>query len=238
MTATDRHLAWAACLNVRDLGGLRTRDGRLTMRGVLIRASMIGTLTADGKEAMRIHGVRTVVDLRWPAEVEAQPSIFAKGIAYRNTPVDSDRQLALLDHASSGTMARQLATLAQPSSGIRDALHAIAASEPAVVIHCQAGRDRTGIVTALILAAAGVVDEDIESDYCASDVALASEYARLSREQPGETVGIPDAIERRKQVMGGVLRTMREAYGDAAGYLAALGVTPVAGDRLRRMLVD
>jgi protein-tyrosine phosphatase len=237
VTATDRHLAWAACVNIRDFGGLRTHDGRLTRRGVLIRASMIGTLTADGEAAMRVHGVRTVVDLRWPAEVEAQPSIFAKGVTYRNTPVDTDRQLALLDHATAGTMERQLATLAQPPSGIRDALHAIAASEPAVVIHCQAGRDRTGIVTALILAAARVIDEDIEADYCASDAALAPEYARLSREQPGETVGIPDAIERRKRVMGRVLRTLRETYGDAAGYLAALGVTPAAADRLRQMLV-
>jgi protein-tyrosine phosphatase len=237
VTATDRRLAWAACLNIRDFGGLRTHDGRLTKRGVLIRASMIGTLTADGEAAMRVHGVRTVIDLRWPAEVEAQPSIFAKGITYRNTAVDSDRQLALLDHATSGTMATQLATLAQPSSGIRDALHAIAASEPAVVIHCQAGRDRTGIVTALILSVAGVVDADIESDYCASDEALADEYARFTREQPDVAKGIPDAIERRTRVMGDVLRTMREAYGDAAGYFAALGVTPVAGDRLRRMLV-
>jgi protein-tyrosine phosphatase len=237
VTATDRHLAWAACLNIRDFGGLRTHDGRLTKLGVLVRASMIGSLNPEGEEAMRAHGVRTVVDLRWPAEVEAQPSIFAKGIPYRNTPVDSDRQLALLDHASSGTMARQLATLAQPSSGIRDALEAIAWSEPAVVIHCQAGRDRTGIVTALILAAAGVVDEDIDMDYCASDEALADEYARLSREQPGETVGMPGAVERRKRVMGLVLRTMREAYGDARSYLAALGVTPGAANRLRQMLV-
>jgi protein tyrosine/serine phosphatase len=105
------------------------------------------------------------------------------------------------------------------------------------VIHCQAGRDRTGIVTALILAIAGVVDEDIEADYRASDEALASAYERLSREQPGETVGMVDAVERRKQAMGQVLRTIRESYGDAAGYLDALGVTRVAGDRLRRMLI-
>ena len=237
MTAADRHLAWAACLNIRDLGGLRTQDGRLTKHGVLVRASMIGTLTDDGAAAMRSHGVRTVIDLRWPVEVEAQPSMFAKGAAYRNVPVDADRNLALLDHASAGTMRMQLETLTQPSSGIRDAILAVAASDPAVVIHCQAGRDRTGIVTALVLTAAGVVDEDIEADYCASDEALAGEYARLSREQPGETVGMPGAVERRKVLMGQVLRTMREAYGDARSYLAALGVTPVATDRLRWMLV-
>jgi hypothetical protein len=134
-------------------------------------------------------------------------------------------------------MAAQLATLALPSSGIRDALEAIAESDPAVVIHCQAGRDRTGIVTALILAIAGVLDEDIEADYRASDEALAEVYDRLSREQPGETVGMAGAVERRKQVMGNVLRTMRDGYGDAAGYFAALGVAPAAGDRVRRMLV-
>jgi protein-tyrosine phosphatase len=237
VTAADRRLAWAACVNIRDLGGLRTHDGRLTKRGVLIRASMIGSLTPEGAEAMRSYGVRTVVDLRWPVEVEAQPSIFAKGHAYRNVPTDGDRQLALLHHASEGTMAAQLETLARPSSGIRDALHAIAESEAATVIHCQAGRDRTGIVAALILAIAGVVDEDIETDYRASDEALTDEYERLAREQPGESSGGADAIARRRAVMGQVLRTMRAAYGDAAGYFAALGVAPVAGDRLRRLLV-
>ena len=237
MTRVDRHLAWDACLNVRDLGGLLTSDGRTTRHGALVRASMIGSLSEAGSAAVREHGVRSVIDLRWPVEVEAQPSLYAAGVSYRNVPVDTDRRLALLDHTTDDTMPEQLAILTGPASGIRSAIEAIASSEPAVVIHCQAGRDRTGIVVALILAAAGVIDEDIEADYCASDEALASEYERLSREQPSETIGIPDAIERRKRVMGHVLRTIRAEYGDAAAYLGALGVSDAAIARLRTLLV-
>ena len=59
----DRRLAWDACLNVRDLGGL-SLSGATLSRGKLVRSSMIGTLSPAGREAVRAHGIRTVVDLR------------------------------------------------------------------------------------------------------------------------------------------------------------------------------
>lgn len=186
---------------------------------------------------MRSHGVRTVLDLRWAAEVEARPSLYANGLIYRNVPVDNDRRLALLDHVTKDTMADQLAMLAAPESGIGEAIDAIAAAEPAVVIHCQAGRDRTGIVVALLLSAVGVVDEDVTEDYRASDDALAAEYERFAREDPGAAASVHDAIDRRREVMGPVLRAVREEYGGAERYLVAAGASPGSVARLRTMLV-
>jgi protein tyrosine/serine phosphatase len=222
---------------VRDLGDLRTRDGRRTKRGVLVRGSMIGALSPIGATAMRSHGVRTVIDLRWAAEVEAQPSVFANGLVYRNVPVDNDRRLALLDHVTKGTLAEQLAMLARPESGIGEAIDAIAAAEPAVVIHCQAGRDRTGIVVALLLSAIGVVDEDVADDYRASDDALAGEYDRLAKDDASAAAAVTDAIERRRGVMAPVLRAVRQGYGDAERYLIAAGGSPRSIAHLRTMLV-
>jgi protein-tyrosine phosphatase len=198
---------------------------------------MVGTLSPRGSEAVRAHGVRTVIDLRWAAEVEAQPSLYAAGAEYRNVPVDNDRRLALLDHAARGTLADQLAILARPESGIAAAIEAIAAAEPAVVIHCQAGRDRTGIVVALLLAAIGVVDEDVADDYRASDEALAAEYRRFAREKPEEEAAIADAIARRSGAMEAVLAAVRDEYGDAEAYLVAAGASRGTIARLRSMLV-
>src|SRR5919201_3094314 len=132
-------------------------------------------------------------------------------------------------------MAVQLAILARPESGIRDAVEAIAAAEPAVLIHCQAGRDRTGIVIALVLAAIGVVDDDIAADYSASDEALAAEYERFSKEQPDTTASISDAIARRRGLMKPLLRAVRDGYGSAVGYLDSMGVAPASIARLREI---
>src|SRR5688500_13118153 len=62
--ASERHLDWEGCFNVRDLGGLPTRDGRVTRRGAVVRADALDGLTAAGWAALVDHGVRTVVDLR------------------------------------------------------------------------------------------------------------------------------------------------------------------------------
>lgn len=64
----DRHLDWDGCANVRDLGDLRTGDGRVTRRGAVVRADALDRLTAAGWAALRAHSVRTVIDLRNPGE--------------------------------------------------------------------------------------------------------------------------------------------------------------------------
>jgi protein-tyrosine phosphatase len=60
----DRHLQWDGCTNVRDLGGLCSRDGRAIRRGALVRADALDRLSAEGWAALEAHGVRTVIDLR------------------------------------------------------------------------------------------------------------------------------------------------------------------------------
>ncbi len=77
-------------MNVRDLGGLRSGQHKLRSR-VLVRASALGTLSAAGKEAIRAYAIHTVIDLRWPEEIQARPSHFATGATYVNVPVDKRR---------------------------------------------------------------------------------------------------------------------------------------------------
>ena len=236
LIAQDRRLEWDACLNVRDLGGLRCTGG-VIRPGVVIRASTLGSLTPAGSAAFGEHGVKTVIDLRGPDEVAAQASPYAIGLGYRNVRVDGEQTLKLHEHALAGTMGHQLAALARGGSGLRAAFAAIASADPPIVIHCQAGRDRTGIVVALLLATLGVADHDIVADYCASDTELAPEYERFRAEHPEVAADMAERQARRAWVIGELLAAVRAEHGHAAEYLEAIGVRPAELERLREMLV-
>jgi hypothetical protein len=134
IAATDRRLAWDACLNVRDLGGL-TCGTASVQRGRLIRASIIGTLTPAGREAMRAHGIRTVIDLRGEDEVAGAPSPFRGGAVYRRTPLTSARIMALHIAAHDGTLPEELRRIAVPGGGLAEAVGALAEAEPGIVLH-------------------------------------------------------------------------------------------------------
>ena len=161
-----RVLVWDGCVNVRDLGGLPLEGGGETNFGVLVRADSIGTLTEAGWAALQDYGVTTAVDLRGeheleePANAQQQPiRIVSIPIAPRsgpgwNWPSMLDAYLGVLEEFRPQFVA---------------AVVAVAAAEPPVVIHCQGGRDRTGLVVALVLRCAGVDPEAIALDHAISD---------------------------------------------------------------------
>src|SRR5688572_31236468 len=94
-----RALAWDACLNVRDLGGLVTVDGRRVRRGALVRSDQLCRLSDCGRAALVAHGVRTVIDLRNPAEVERDPDPIwhEHGVDYLLIPQQSEQLWRELD---------------------------------------------------------------------------------------------------------------------------------------------
>ncbi|TML02016.1 MAG: tyrosine-protein phosphatase [Actinobacteria bacterium] len=161
-----RVLVWDGCVNVRDLGGLPLEGGGETNFGVLVRADSIGTLTEAGWAALQDYGVTTAVDLRGeheleePADAQQRPiRIVSIPIAPRsgpgwNWPSMLDAYLGVLEEFRPQFVA---------------AVVAVAAAEPPVVIHCQGGRDRTGLVVALVLRCAGVDPEAIALDHAISD---------------------------------------------------------------------
>ena len=83
-----RQLEWEGCLNVRDLGGYPAANGRETRWGAVVRSDNLSPLTDAGREALRDHGIRSIIDLRMPEEAEQLPNPFARpgdhGIAYTN----------------------------------------------------------------------------------------------------------------------------------------------------------
>jgi protein-tyrosine phosphatase len=221
---------------VRDLGGLTCGDSTLA-RGRLVRASIIGTLSAAGRDAMRAHGIRSVIDLRGDDEVAETPSPYAAGTAYRRVPLTALRMMALHDAAHAGTLSDELRRIAVRDGGLACAISAIAESEPGIVLHCVAGRDRTGIVVATLLSALGVPDDDVVADYAASDAELVSEYERFKGVNPDRAGAVDEGVAKRAWVMEEVLTTLRLAFGGTEAYLRMAGVTQAEMDAIRAKLL-
>jgi protein tyrosine/serine phosphatase len=227
------HLDWPGLVNARDLGGLPVRDGHIR-RGALIRSDSLTRLTHP--DALREAGVTRIVDLRRPGEsVEAHP--FADDPVYVNLPVEDP---ADIKNVTSTMGALYLDMLDARPELFAAALGAIADAEPgAVVVHCAAGKDRTGLVVALALTVAGA-----ERDVVAADYALTAE--RLAPHVEQELSLVEDEKQRawfRKhqstpaEFMTGVLDHLEDRYGGVIAYLRSGGMTEEQLSALRERLV-
>lgn len=181
--AIERHLDWAGCVNVRDLGGLPTSDGRTTRRHAVVRADNLDRLTQAGWAALEAHGVRTVVDLREDEERSAAVS-RPPGVAVVHVPLDDNADADFwswcadedIDDASPMYYRPFIERKAERCVA---AIAAVARAElGGVVVHCGIGRDRTGLVALLLLALVGVTPEAIVADYALSSQRLRQLFAR------------------------------------------------------------
>ena len=211
----ERVLVWDGCLNVRDLGGLPLEGGGETRFGVVVRADSIAGLTARGWRALRDYGVRSAVDLRGDHELEvtAEPAIPVTRIPITPLSGPGWEWPSMLE--------AYLGVLEEFRPEFTAVVDALAAADPPVVVHCQGGRDRTGLATALVLSAAGVDAEAIADDHALSDESWAP-YNTAWLE------GAPDEVEgaRRRRIVQPAGRTMAEVlvevdrrYGGPARYL-------------------
>jgi protein-tyrosine phosphatase len=152
----------------RDLGGLRTADGRTIRPGALVRARSLDDLGPDGWAALRELGVRTLIDLRNDGERAAAPA--PPGITAVHVPLDASDDREFWDEWAAdwrfGTPVYYGPHLARFPERSLAVLSTIAYARPGgVLFHCMGGRDRTGMVTMLVLALVGVAPEDIAADY-------------------------------------------------------------------------
>jgi protein-tyrosine phosphatase len=243
-------LAWEGCLNVRDLGGLPTEDGRCTRAGAVVRSDNIRRLTDAGWRSLADHGVSRIVDLRWPEELaEDQPRdveievvhVSVLGETYDAEYVaELDAHLASVDDVADHYAWSYVDFLERYRDRFGLAFTAVADADGTVVVHCMGGKDRTGIVSALLLRLAGVPLGAIGEDYAVTAAnlepststwipAITDEVARAKWEKLRDTPA--DAMVR-------VVCEIESRYGDVASYLRAAGLTDVQIDRLRERLVD
>ncbi|MFO7697124.1 MAG: tyrosine-protein phosphatase [Anaerolineae bacterium] len=242
----ERRLDWPACYNARDLGGLPTARGALTTRRSIVRSDYCARLSVEGWRALVDYGVRTIIDLRssWELEKEpyaVDPDAAEAGVIYLSLPlVTADRELdnALSDPANAG---REYAILAERcSANISAILRGIINAKPGgIVIHCQAGKDRTGIIVALLLRLACVPDAVIMADYVESQERLWPVWegmlAAATPEQPADERLKPLAFPADFQ---NLLDHLDAEYGGVEGYLAHIGLEPDEVQALAGRLVE
>ena len=242
----ERRLAWDGCLNARDLGGYATADGRETRWGRVVRSASLEALTPAGQDALAAYGVRTVVDLRSADELAAFPNPFAAdeeakrhGIAYIHAP--------LVDPAAGDPP--PFTTLADLYAGMFDrfacqiagVMTTIAgAAEGGVLVHCRAGKDRTGLICALLLDLARVDRATIAADYALNAECLREQELDYVENGPGDraerekilTVYAPTAA-----VMTETLDRLAARHGGAEPYLLQAGVSTGEIAALRERLL-
>jgi len=240
---TTRALAWGACLNVRDLGGLETADGRRVRRGALVRSDQLCRLNDDGRGALVAHGVRTVIDLRTPAEIAKDPDPIwdEHGVDYLHIPQQDEKLWRELDGFARTRAERDAASIDRRAENIAAMARAVANAAPGgVLIHCLAGKDRTGIAVALLLALVGVSDADIAADYALSEMSLAAELqAALAAAPDDETrARIVRSYDARPETMLATLAHLQARHGGAKAYFTRAGLAEAEVDRIGARLLD
>ena len=253
--APSRILDWEGCFNVRDLGGMSTSDGHHIRWGALVRSDIPTRLSEAGRQALIDHGVKTVVDLRFPGEVaddwQAYPFQDEAGrtaVTRSHVPFNTGRDPAYDDqvHAAyqSATSRQELNRLDIDfnQTGMAAAIGAIAdAPDGGVMVHCHAGKDRTGAVVALTLSTLGVSDEDIADDYALTALAIEplivewlDEHSTTEEERDHlRMLAMPV-----REAMLDTLAYMRQKHGSAEAFLIGGGLSNDQLERLRARLLE
>lgn len=234
---TSRAVAWDGFHNARDLGGLPTRDGGATRTGAFVRSGDLRFVTPDGWAAARAAGVRTVLDLRNDDEVVRSPDV-APGFEQALVALDGIDDVELWRHIDvenlHGTPLYFTPFLARRGDRCAAVVTALARSAPGgVLFHCGAGRDRTGLISLLLLALADVEPDAIAADYALSAGPVAALVALTGA--PDQQPAIERILaERGTTVHDAVLDILRDL--DAHAYLQGAGVDEADLATLRERL--
>jgi protein tyrosine/serine phosphatase len=228
----DRLVPFDAVFNFRDLGGYETVDGRHVRPRAVFRSGPLQRLTAADLERIRKRGVRTVIDLRSTEELTEWGRFpVTADVEFRHIPLyENDARRSYAQMATTGRGA--LAT----------ALRVIAECDEAIVFHCGSGKDRTGILAALLLSALGVPDDSIGADYQLSELALAPSIAWAEANDPAMAAALANlpAEKRRSapETITTFLDTLRDRHGSIEAFLAGAGLEPEVLEALRAQLLE
>jgi protein-tyrosine phosphatase len=240
----DRMIALEGAVNFRDLGGYAAPGGMRTRWRTLFRADGLGELTEADFDVLRSLGIRTVIDLRSGEEldrgrfdVEAHPVTFHHFpfIAELPDAEEFDRRPGLL-----GTQYEEI--VGEAGDQILLALEALGAPDalPAV-FHCTAGKDRTGVLSAIVLSLLGVDEATVVADYALSGEAMLRLRAKLVVKYPDsrETIeNIDEVFSANPAQMEQLLAHVREQYGSVSAYVEGLEADPELIESLRATLLE
>ncbi|MEO8610671.1 MAG: tyrosine-protein phosphatase [Chloroflexota bacterium] len=242
---SDRVLVLEGSSNIRDIGGYRTRDGKVTRWKTILRSASMDKLPPESQQRLAEHGVKYIVDLRDLWETEKSPNVFAGStlIIYHHSPVIGVDSVNKAIQETKTLVEFYTLVLEQCGPQIRAVLEVIAEQLPngCVLFHCWAGKDRTGIVAALLLALAGVAPETIAEDYGLSYALLSSQIEtwRADVLQSGRNLEqFEEEVSSRPETMLATLDYLESQLGGVESYLRSIGVSEATMEILRTHMVE
>ena len=236
-----RNLNLQSVQNLRDLGGYSSKDGRKTKWGNFLRSGDMSAMTEDDQEALLRQGIRSVIDLRMVKEIAIAPNVFS-----------DSKQAAFFNHDFWGTRFddyRSVRKNATPNEKLADLycsglevngfvmaeiMKTFACEKGGFIFHCRSGKDRTGLVAAILLSIAGVPEDIICADFGLSSEYL-NEPALMQEEQKK-----PGAYQKGSapETMKLTLAFLNQRYGGVIKYLEQQGVTSEEIELIRRKIID
>lgn len=231
--------------NFRDVGGLRTLGGATVRPGVLLRSAQLSGLDAPGHAILGELGVSDVYDLRGLREIDhIGHDNLPDEVRLHVTPFDSRMAEAPPHDAQTGSalghmleVYRHFPLLPEAGEAVVAIAESIVAGEGAVLVHCAAGKDRTGWAVASLLHAVGVTEADVLADFLLSNAAVPSLRAMMAAKLSAGDLS-DDILGVREEYLGAAYATVQERYGDIENYLTTIGLTAELRDRLRARLLD
>lgn len=244
MTALDRHIPLEGAVNFRDLGGYGAAGGRTTRWRTLFRADGLSRLTHADRAVIRQLGVATVVDLRSTDELtRGRFPVEEIPVGFHHLPLLDQVPDPQRFEMTPGMLGAQYLDIARDAAAQIGRVLSIVAERRAhpVIVHCTAGKDRTGVLVAVLMALLGVDDETIVHDYMLSAGAMVALRQRLIERYPQGR----EVIERAEELfsaspanIAGLLATLRQEHGSIERYAEAAGAGPSVVAALRDVLLE
>ena len=245
-----RRLELPGVQNVRDLGGYQARNGLVTRWRRLLRGDGLHRLTPEGMELLNSEGLTSVIDLRSQAELEEEPNPYVDQgpVGFYHKPIYDDLAPALLATGQGADdddplVHFYLSALIDRAEAMRDILATIAsAPKGAILFHCTAGKDRTGLVAALLLETAGVDRQTILADYSLTREFIADlvkELLERTRKSGGDAERHAQFLACAPLTMATTLEQIDRRHGSVSAYLTDIGLELGDLSALRdRLLAD
>lgn len=232
-----RRLPISGALNIRDIGGYPAKGGKVTAFKRFLRADAPVKLPDEDVDFLVKYGVKQVIDLRTSIEIALKANSFAnvKGVEYLNVSVLDVFAIAVGNVKSEKNGINTVDELYKnlldrASASLASALRAMSKLDNGITLyHCTAGKDRTGVLTALLLSVAGVSDEDIIADYQISNTYLFPKYSKKNYKLSDKRLKF---MSSKAEHMREMLSYLMDNYGGAEKYLSSIGITLSEKNRL------